>query len=117
MTASSTADGAADSDGADLTEPLVLELFLGGRSRRGVETERLLRRIIAERGGDGSQLEVIDVFDAPERAEAAGVLATPTLIRRSPGPPVRVIGGLDDARLFLALLDLPDEPPDDEERP
>jgi circadian clock protein KaiB len=88
-------------------EPLVLRLFVAGPSRRSQEAERMARRIVDEYGTDGSHLEVIDVFDDPEAAEAASVLATPTLVRVLPAPQARVIGGLDDHDLVVSLLDLP----------
>jgi circadian clock protein KaiB len=92
---------------------MVLMLFVAGRSRRAVEAERAARSILDRYGGPGSRLEVIDVFVAPDQAEAAGILATPTLLRVSPGPTVRVIGELDDVDLLVGLLDLP-EPTDRE---
>lgn len=52
------------------------------------------------------ELEVVDVEAEPERAEAALVLATPTIVREAPGPQLRLQGQLishTKARLGLAL--------------
>lgn len=89
-------------------ERLLLRLFVDGHSRRSADAERAARALL-ERYGDGrARLEVVDVFEQPEVAEGAGVLATPTLIRVSPLPQMRVIGGLNDHDLVSRLLDLPD---------
>lgn len=53
---------------------------------------------------EGCQLEVVDVLEDPERAEADGVWVTPTLVRRAPGPMRKVIGGLIDRERVLATL-------------
>jgi circadian clock protein KaiB len=46
----------------------------------------------------------VDVADEPDRAEAARILTTPTLVKEAPGQPRRVTGDLSDAeRVFLAL--------------
>ena len=48
------------------------------------------------------KIEVVDVFRDPERAQAEGVLMTPTLIKYSPLPVRRIIGTLN-ANLHMAL--------------
>lgn len=52
------------------------------------------------------QVEVVDVLENPERAEANGILLTPTLVRTQPPPPRRLVGDLSDRRLVLAGLGL-----------
>lgn len=87
----------------------VFELYVAGdgvRSRRAVET---LTTMCDERLAGRYGLTVIDVLEEPERAEHAKILATPTLLRRAPGPEVRVIGDLTLTRYVLAILDIPDE--------
>jgi circadian clock protein KaiB len=50
------------------------------------------------------EIEVVDVFLAPERARADGIRMTPTLIKLSPAPPCRIVGTLSQTRrVFLAL--------------
>ncbi len=53
---------------------------------------------------DRYTLEVIDVFENTEMAESDGILATPTLIKISPGPRKRVIGDFRDReKVFTGL--------------
>ena len=52
------------------------------------------------------ELAVIDVTTHPELAEDAQILATPTLLRLSPTPRVRIIGDLslrENVRVGLGL--------------
>jgi circadian clock protein KaiB len=87
----------------------VFELYVAGdgvRSRRAIE---ILTTMCDERLPGRYGLTVIDVLEEPERAEHAKILATPTLLRRAPGPEVRIIGDLTLTRHVLAILDIPDD--------
>jgi circadian clock protein KaiB len=56
---------------------------------------RDVERRLAAQQGDGQILtEVIDVLDDPESAGRDQVFATPTLIRLTPGPQLRLFGDL-----------------------
>lgn len=70
-------------------------------------SERALANLdaIREKYLDVCNIEVIDVFEAPERALADDVLVTPTLLRVSPLPVRRIIGDLSQVeRVVRALL-------------
>jgi circadian clock protein KaiB len=54
------------------------------------------------------KLEIIDVLEDPEKAEQAKILATPTLIRESPGPHRRLVGDLGETERIIQLLGLHD---------
>ena len=51
------------------------------------------------------EIEVIDVFKDPERAQAEGVLMTPTLIKYSPLPVRKIIGTLSTNLHMILSLD------------
>lgn len=53
--------------------------------------------------------EILDVLTNPERAEEAGVLATPTLIREEPLPMRVLVGDLSNIRLVISALNLVSE--------
>jgi circadian clock protein KaiB len=57
-------------------------------------------------GGEGLEVEVVDVFESPGVAEADGIIATPVLVRVSPAPRLSVIGDLGDWREVARILDL-----------
>lgn len=52
------------------------------------------------------EIEVVDIFQSPERARDDGVGLTPTLILLLPLPERRVVGTLGDAQETLQALDL-----------
>jgi circadian clock protein KaiB len=76
------------------------------RSQRAIAVVESLREPLARLGGT---CEILDVAEAPEAAAEDRVLATPTLIRRAPAPPRRVVGDVPDLELLLDRLDLPRE--------
>jgi circadian clock protein KaiB len=68
------------------------ELYVVGRSAKGLDAEANIRRICAAHLAGRYELEVTDVLESPEAAEEANIVATPTLVRWRPLP-VRVIVG------------------------
>ncbi|MFO0879901.1 MAG: circadian clock KaiB family protein [Gemmataceae bacterium] len=91
-----------------------LKLFITGKTPRSLRAIDNLERICHNQLGEACRLEVIDVLEAPERAEEARILATPTVIRELPRPLRRIIGDLSDTRMVLQGLELQpmDGPPD-----
>jgi circadian clock protein KaiB len=81
-------------------------LFVTGKTPRASAAVANLRRICDEDLGGRYELEVIDVLEQPEAAEAARVLATPTLIKMLPPPLRRIIGDLSDRDKVLLGLEL-----------
>lgn len=81
-------------------------LYVAGRSVRSRQAEENLRRLGEARLGGRYALTVVDVTVEGERAEAARVLTTPTLVKESPAPARRVTGDLGDLDRLWTLLDL-----------
>jgi circadian clock protein KaiB len=92
------ADGAAAA--------VVLHLFVTGETPRSQRARVNLVRLCESRLAGRYELRVTDVLRAPDAAEAARVLATPTVLRLHPGPARRVIGDLSDERRVLDGLEL-----------
>ena len=91
-----------------------LKLYVTGRTPRSQKAIDNLEQILAEGFDDRYELEVIDVLEDPQQAEANKVLATPTLVRELPPPLRRVIGDLSDRHQVLLGLDL--EPLSDDDQ-
>ena len=83
---------------------LRLKLYVTGAAQRSERAIANIRKICeAELGGE-FELNVIDVLEHPQLAEADKILATPTLIREFPRPNKRIVGDLSDTeRVFLGL--------------
>jgi circadian clock protein KaiB len=93
------AGGAPDRDRYEFT------LYVTGQTARAERAVSSLRRICDRLGG--CELTIVDVLERPGLAEDEKVLATPTVIRRRPLPPRRVIGDLSDLGRVVLGLGLP----------
>lgn len=83
-------------------------LFLLGDSSRSRAAEQALRRLCADRFGDsGFSIEVVNVEEHRDVADAARIVATPTLDLIAPLPRIRVIGDLSSSDELAATLGLP----------
>jgi circadian clock protein KaiB len=87
---------------------LVLRLFVTGDSQRSIRAIEAVHSLCQELLSNTVQLEIIDVLEQPEFAESDKILATPTLIRRMPAPPRRLVGDLCEAERVIQLLGLKD---------
>lgn len=85
----------------------VLKLYVTARAPNAVRALGNIRRICQENLGQDYRLEVIDVVQHPELAEADRIIATPTLVKQSPLPTRKLLGDLSDHQKVLLELDLP----------
>ena len=91
-----------------MAESYVLTLYVAGGSSASARARVTIDRLCQERLDGRHRLEVVDVVRDPEAAEAARIVATPTLVREAPLPVRRIVGDLSDHALVLASLDLED---------
>lgn len=84
----------------------VLKLYITGATRTARRAIENLNRICEEHIQGRYELEVVDVYKAPEVASAAEILASPTLVKELPAPVRRLIGDLSQKDRVLLLLDL-----------
>lgn len=80
-----------------------VELFIQGQSPNATDAMAMVRRLCQLHFGDGFRLDVVDIFQQPERGREVGLKATPTLIRRHPEPMLRTVGPLTEARVARVL--------------
>jgi circadian clock protein KaiB len=99
--------GAVVSGGEDgPRRAVVLRLYVAGSSPPSVRARRALEGLRERLGGEDWVVEVVDVFERPDLAEAHRVIATPVLVRVHPEPGLSVIGDLGDWRAVAEVLDL-----------
>ncbi|HSA57465.1 MAG TPA: circadian clock KaiB family protein [Gemmatimonadaceae bacterium] len=84
----------------------MIQLFVTGMSRASTEAVSLVRRICEERLAGRYELEVIDIYQARDRARESHIVAAPTLVRRWPLPVRRFVGNLSSRARVLRALDL-----------
>ena len=84
---------------------MTLRLYVSGQalnSRVAIRNLEALREVLT----DQVSVEVIDVRERPELAEEDRIIATPTLVRRTPTPVRKIIGDLSDTRRVLVGLEI-----------
>ncbi len=64
-----------------------------------------MRAFCSEMPDGYCQLEIVDVSDNPDVAEADSIMATPTLIRMSPLPALRLVGDVSDQPSLARLTE------------
>ena len=83
---------------------IVMRLFIAGQGPNSLQAIANLKAICREYFDHNHSLEIIDTLEDPLRALADGVLITPTLIKVSPKPRMKVVGNLSaKAAVLLAL--------------
>jgi circadian clock protein KaiB len=83
-----------------------LRLYIAGKQPRSMAAFSNLHKICEENLSGRYNIEVIDVAENPQLAQKDRILAVPTLVRTTPGPEKKIIGGLSDAKRVMAGLDL-----------
>ena len=81
-----------------------LRLYLADTSPRSVLARENLEAFCQEHLAGGYRLTIIDIVKQPASARRDGIVATPTLIRISPGPPRRLVGTLADKERVLRAI-------------
>jgi circadian clock protein KaiB len=85
---------------------VVLKLYVTGSTSRSMLAIENIRRLCETRLRGCYHLEVIDIYQNPEAARDAQIIAVPTLIKTLPKPLRRVIGDLSDEAKVLAGLSI-----------
>lgn len=91
---------------SDETGPYTLKLYVSGTTVRSLRAIRNLHTICEEHLQGRYDLEVIDLYQEPQRASTEQLVALPTLIKELPLPLSRIIGDLSDTERVLVGLDL-----------
>ncbi len=92
-------------------------LYVAGQTERSHAAEANLRALCDNHLGGHYELDVVDVVERPDVAEAERILATPTVVRLAPLPERRVIGDLSDHPRAAAALGITAQGPYTPERP
>lgn len=81
-------------------------LFVAGGTPNSEHALGNLSALCESRLQGRHDIEVVDVLRHPGRALAEGIFMTPTLLKLSPGPVLRIVGTLADSRKLLSVLGL-----------
>jgi circadian clock protein KaiB len=83
-----------------------LRLFVTGTTPRSARAIQNIRTLCEQRLHGRYDLEVVDIYQHPERAKPDQIVVAPTLLKSLPAPVRRLIGDLSDESRVLAGLDL-----------
>jgi circadian clock protein KaiB len=83
-----------------------LRLYITGQTPRSAASIRNLREVCDEFLEGRFELQVIDLYQRPELAKEAQVVAAPTLIKKLPLPLRKLVGDLSNKKEVLLGLDL-----------
>jgi circadian clock protein KaiB len=84
----------------------VLRLFVAGQTQKSLRAVRNIMKLCEEHLSGHFDLEIVDVYQQPEKAVEHQLVAAPTLVKLSPPPARRMVGDMSDSRRVLAGLGL-----------
>ena len=84
----------------------LLRLYVAGLTASSIAAIARLKAICEEHFPEQYDLEVIDIYQRPDMARQAQIVAVPTLVKELPAPMRKLIGDLSDRERILAGLDL-----------
>jgi circadian clock protein KaiB len=83
-----------------------LRLYIAGTTVQSIRALENIKKICEEYLQDQYDLEVIDIYQHPELAGKANIIAVPTLLKILPPPLQRIIGDLSNKEKTLRCLDI-----------
>jgi circadian clock protein KaiB len=83
-----------------------LKLYVTGTSPRSGQAIANVRSLCEEYLPGRYDLEVIDIYQQPSVAVSEQIVAAPTLIKKTPAPPRRMIGDLSNRDKILVGLNI-----------
>jgi len=81
-------------------------LYVAGEAQNSAQAVANLKALCRSHLPDRHEIEVVDVLREPKRAQAEGVLMTPTLVKLAPSPTRRIVGTLSQTLPVLQALGL-----------
>jgi circadian clock protein KaiB len=81
-------------------------LYIAGDTPNSLQALNQLSALCNAHLAERHSIEIIDVFQQPERALADGIFLTPMLVKLSPLPVQRIVGTLGQRQLVLQTLGL-----------
>jgi circadian clock protein KaiB len=84
----------------------ILSLYITGATPKSTRAIANIKAICDEYLNGHYELEVIDLYQQPEMAQQASIIAAPTLVKTLPTPLRKLVGDMSDETRVLAGLGL-----------
>jgi circadian clock protein KaiB len=91
-------------------ERYVLRLYIAGTTPRSIQAVASIRAICEDILPGKYDLEVIDIYQKPQKAAPEQIVVVPTLLKKLPLPARKIIGDLSNKNRVLHGLDLAPNP-------
>src|SRR5262245_12270968 len=88
------------------SDEYLMRLYIAGMTPRSTEAHSIIKRRCDEHLHGRYGLEVIDIYQNPSVAKKDEIVASPTLVKRTPAPLRRLVGDLSREDRVLIGLDL-----------
>lgn len=99
-------DTSSGTSAAGASAHYVLRLYVSGTTPRSARAIIEMRRICETHLKGRYDLDVIDIYQAPNATKADQIVAVPTLVKLVPTPLRRLIGNLSEVERVLAGLNI-----------
>ena len=86
-----------------------LTLFVTGHTAKSMLAVATVRSLCETHLVGRYELEVVDIYQSPERLSKDQIVAAPTLFKREPMPEQKVVGNLHDRERVMMALNLTSE--------
>ena len=86
--------------------PWSFKLFVAGETAASARAINNLRKLVAEHLPANTFVQIIDLTREPDAEGCDEVVAVPLLVRKSPPPPRRIIGDLENIERVLRTLEI-----------
>lgn len=83
-----------------------LVLYTSAASEKSVRAIRAVQAVLQRYDSGEYSLTIHDLAATPMKGEEDGVVFTPTLVKRGPGPRTWIVGNLDEPDLLVDLLEV-----------
>lgn len=83
-----------------------MTLFVTGHTAKSMLAVATVRKLCESHLLGRYELEVVDIYQSPERLAGDQIVAAPTLFKREPIPQQKVVGNLHDTERVLMALNL-----------
>ena len=84
----------------------VLRLYVAGATAGAARAIESIRRVCEQQLEGRYDLKVIDIYQQPEQAKEADIVAVPTLIKQLPEPLRVLVGDMSELERVLVALDI-----------
>jgi circadian clock protein KaiB len=91
------------------SEKYVLRLYVTGMTTRSTRAITTVRAVCEEHLAGQYELEIIDVYQMPNRIMEDRIVAIPTLVKYRPTPIRLMVGDMSNRQRLLAGLGLPND--------